>query len=53
MLLSSSYLFSHTISYFTENLTCLFYGFELLATRFAFFASYYDLLADLAEAFGV
>ena len=53
MLLSISYLISHTTAYVSENLTCLFYGLEILATRSAFFASYYDLVSDLAEAFGV
>ena len=46
-------LTSHTFSYLSENLSCLFYGFDVLATRYAFFASYHDLLADIAEAFGI
>ena len=46
-------LTSHTFSYLNENLSCLFYGLDLLATRYAFFASYHDLLADIAEAFGI
>lgn len=41
------------ISYLNDNLTCLFYGVDVLATRYAFFASYHDLLADIAEAFGI
>jgi hypothetical protein len=41
------------IAYVSDNLTCLFYGAESLATKYAFFASYHDLLADIAEAFGV
>ena len=45
--------FSHFFQYIEENLYCLFYGIELLATRYSFFASYFDLLADLSEAFGV
>ena len=46
-------LTSHTFSYLVENLSCLFYGLDLFATRYAFFASYHDLLADIAEAFGI
>lgn len=46
-------LTTHTLSYLNENLSCLFYGADVLATRYAFFASYHDLLADIAEAFGV
>lgn len=46
-------LTSHTFSYLNENLSCLFYGFDVLATKYAFFASYHDLLADVAEAFGI
>ena len=54
-MLSSTHLnlTSHTISYLNENLSCLFYGVDVLATRYAFFASYHDLLADIAEAFGI
>lgn len=40
-------------TYLSENLLCLFYGIDLLATKYAFFASYHDLLTDIAEAFGV
>ena len=46
-------LTTHTLSYLNENLSCLFYGADVLATRYAFFASYHDLLADISEAFGV
>jgi hypothetical protein len=50
---SSFNLGSHTFNYLNENLSCLFYGVDVLATRYAFFASYHDLLADISEAFGV
>lgn len=46
-------LITHTLNYLNENLSCLFYGADVLATRYAFFASYHDLLADISEAFGV
>lgn len=46
-------LTTHTFNYLNENLSCLFYGVDVLATRYAFFASYHDLLADVSEAFGV
>lgn len=46
-------LATHTFSYLNENLSCLFYGTDVLVTRYAFFASYHDLLADISEAFGV
>lgn len=46
-------LTTHTFNYLNENLSCLFYGVDVLATRYAFFASYHDLLADISEAFGV
>lgn len=46
-------LVAHTLNYLNENLSCLFYGADVLATRYAFFASYHDLLADISEAFGV
>lgn len=44
---------SFTFNYISENLLCLFYGIDVLATRYAFFASYHDLLVDIAESFGV
>jgi hypothetical protein len=49
----SAGILNHTISYLTENLSCVFYGVDVLATRYAFFASYHDLLTDISEAFGV
>jgi len=36
-----------------ENVSCLFYGFDLLATKYMLFASYLDLITDISEAFGV
>ena len=41
------------MGYLNENLTCLFYGLDVLSTKYALFASYQDLLADVAEAFGI
>jgi len=44
---------SHLINYLMENVYCLFYGFDLLATKYMLFASYLDLITDISEAFGV
>jgi len=44
---------SHLINYLIENVYCLFYGFDLLASKYMLFASYLDLITDISEAFGV
>lgn len=41
------------ILYISENLTCLFFGFDLLFKNSIVMASYYDLITDVAEGFGV
>lgn len=41
------------MSYLTENLYCLAYGFDLIASKYMLFASYLDLITDISEAFGV
>lgn len=46
-------LLRSTLGYLGENLSCLFYAVDALAAKYAFFASYHDLLADIAEAFGI
>jgi hypothetical protein len=52
MLLAISSLFDQ-LPYLSENLSCLYYGFELINARLVFVASYSDLVSDLAESFGV
>ena len=39
--------------YTTSNLTCLTYGPQVLVSKSLLLTSYFDLLADLSEAFGV
>lgn len=40
-------------TYLDTNVSCLLYGAQLTASKSLLFASYFDLLVDLAEAFGV
>ena len=46
-------MFKHIIAYIDDNLLCLFYGVEVLAEKYAIFASYYDLLSDIADSYGI
>ncbi len=46
-------MLKHIMAYIDDNLLCLFYGIELLATKYAIFASYHDLLSDIADSYGV
>ena len=45
--------FSHTISYITENLSCLSYGFEVILNKYLINFACYDLLVDISESFGI
>ena len=39
--------------YSIDNLLCLLYGFEFMLSKSMFLFSYFDLLADISEVFGV
>jgi len=43
---------SQVVNFLSENLLCLFYGLEVLAAKYSFFAAYHELLTDIAEVFG-
>jgi hypothetical protein len=43
----------HTYNYFFENLTCLTYGLEILVYKYLINFTYYDLLVDISESFGI
>jgi len=45
-------LFSQVSNFLSENLLCLFYGLDILAAKYSFFAAYHELLTDIAEVFG-
>jgi len=44
---------SHLTTYFAENLKALTYGLEIIAHKHLVHISYYDLLVDISEGFGV
>lgn len=46
-------LLDWTTKYFLDNLTCLFYGLDVLSNKYLLFAGYYDLLVDISESFGI
>lgn len=43
---------SQVVNFLSENLLCLFYGLDVLADKYSFFAAYHELLTDIAEVFG-
>ena len=54
MLLYNIYLtLLYVLLYLQENFTCLLYGLDILLTKYLFLISYYDLLVDISEGFGV
>jgi hypothetical protein len=48
-----SALISHFFQYFIENLKTLIYGLEVISHKHLIHISYYDLLVDISEGFGV
>ena len=46
-------LISHFFNYLIENLKALVYGLEVLSHKHLIHISYYDLLVDISEGFGV
>ena len=48
-----STLLSHFFQYLTENLKSLMYGLEVISHKHLIHISYYDLLVDISEGFGV
>ena len=46
-------MLAHITKYLDDNLLCLFYGIDLLATKYAIFACYHDLLSEIGDLFGV
>jgi hypothetical protein len=48
-----SLLVSHLFSYVSENLKALTYGLEVISHKHLIHISYYDLLVDISEGFGV
>jgi hypothetical protein len=43
----------HLLEYSSDNFFCLLYGFEFILSRSMFLLTYFDLLADISEVFGV
>lgn len=41
------------VDYVDVNTSCLFYGAQLAASKSSLIVSYFDLLVDLSETFGV
>ena len=48
-----SVLVSHFFQYLVENLKSLMYGLEIITHKHLIHISYYDLLVDISEGFGV
>ena len=48
-----SILVSHFFQYLIENLKTLMYGLEVISHKHLIHISYYDLLVDISEGFGV
>lgn len=44
---------AHTLTYITENLSCLSYGIEVFIYKYLINFACYDLLIDISESFGV
>lgn len=44
---------THLLSYLTENIKSLMYGLEIISHKHLVHISYYDLLVDISEGFGV
>lgn len=44
---------THTLTYITENLSCLSYGIEVFIYKYLINFACYDLLVDISESFGV
>jgi hypothetical protein len=47
------YIFVFYSQYITDNFLCLLYGLDFILSRSMFLISYFDLLADISEVFGV
>jgi hypothetical protein len=46
-------VFTSTVQYITENLSCLTYAGDVIVNKYLIYTSYYDLLVDISEGFGV
>jgi hypothetical protein len=44
---------THLFNYLAENIKALMYGLEIITHKHLVHISYYDLLVDISEGFGV
>ena len=47
------FLVSNVFTYVWDNVSCLTYSIELLATNISYIMSYNDLLVDISESFAI
>jgi hypothetical protein len=46
-------LLTNVTKYFSDNLSCLSYAGDVIVSKYLIYTSYYDLLVDISEGFGV
>ena len=44
---------TNAIKYLADNLSCLSYAGDVVVSKYLIYTSYYDLLVDISEGFGV
>ena len=44
---------TNAIKYLIDNLSCLSYAGDVVVSKYLIYTSYYDLLVDISEGFGV